>query len=659
MTEAPYEMHLSLNVLEHLGINLYSNVPSVLSEVVANSWDADATEVIVTLDKAVDRITIQDTGIGMTKEQVNKRFLLVGYRRRDEQPGPTARGRHPMGRKGIGKLSLFSVANNVRVETIQAGKKSALRMNLSSMRDAIKEGKRVYLPEAQSTSGIDFDRGTRITLSGLKKKQTISTTQGLRKRLARRFSIIGPAYKFEIKVNGEPIRPKDRGYYDKLQYMWTYGDQSDVEPLCTNVAKTEARGNEFHSDIGSVTGWLGTVEESRQLKDELGENLNRIAIFVRGKMAQEDILGEFTERGVYASYLVGEIRVDELDTDDGPGTKRDEDAATSSRQKIVEEDPRYVALKAFLVGELKHIQNRWSELRAETGAKKAMENPAVKDWIEKLPTEYQSKAKKWIGKVHRISVDDVNERKQLVKHAVLAFEFYRWNENLDRLESIDDKNLDAAIKVFHELDGLEANLYGQIVRQRISVIRTLKNKVDSNAREKAIQEYIFDHLWLLDPSWERVEASEHMETRVDKLFEGIDARLTNEERQGRLDIQYRKTAGKHVIIELKRPERLISVYELGQQIEKYRSGMVKILEAMETPHEPVEFVCLLGRPPREWDHPNGKQLVENTLSVQGARYVHYDALLENAFQAYKDYLKKAKVVDRLGEVIRAIDDFGK
>ena len=80
---------------------------------------------------------------------------------------------------------------------------------------------------------------------------------------------------------------------------------------------------------------------------------------------------------------------------------------------------------------------------------------------------------------------------------------------------------------------------------------------------------------------------------------------------------------------------------------------------METPHEPVEFVCLLGRPPREWDHPNGKQLVENTLSVQGARYVHYDALLENAFQAYKDYLKKAKVVDRLGEVIRAIDDFGK
>ena len=131
MTEAPYEMHLSLNVLEHLGINLYSNVPSVLSEVVANSWDADAAEVIVTFDKAADRITIQDTGIGMTRKQVNKRFLLVGYRRRDEQPGTTACGRHPMGRKGIGKLSLFSVANHIQIETVQGGEKSALRMDFA------------------------------------------------------------------------------------------------------------------------------------------------------------------------------------------------------------------------------------------------------------------------------------------------------------------------------------------------------------------------------------------------------------------------------------------------------------------------------------------------------------------------------------------------
>lgn len=32
----PYKMTLDLNVLNHLGINLYSNVPAVIAEVVAN-----------------------------------------------------------------------------------------------------------------------------------------------------------------------------------------------------------------------------------------------------------------------------------------------------------------------------------------------------------------------------------------------------------------------------------------------------------------------------------------------------------------------------------------------------------------------------------------------------------------------------------------------
>ena len=93
---------------------------------------------------------------------------------------------------------------------------------------------------------------------------------------------------------------------------------------------------------------------------------------------------------------------------------------------------------------------------------------------------------------------------------MLAFEFHRWNENLDTLESIGDENLESVIRMFRELDGLETTLYGQIVQQRIAVIRALQEKVDRNAKERVIQEYIFDHLWLLDPSWERTESSELM-----------------------------------------------------------------------------------------------------------------------------------------------------
>jgi HSP90 family molecular chaperone len=96
-------MTISLNALEHLGINLYSNIPAVLSEIVANAWDADAKLVTVTVDKGTETITIEDDGIGMDRDAVIDRFLTVGFKRRDELGDKTPGGRKPMGRKGLGQ----------------------------------------------------------------------------------------------------------------------------------------------------------------------------------------------------------------------------------------------------------------------------------------------------------------------------------------------------------------------------------------------------------------------------------------------------------------------------------------------------------------------------------------------------------------------------
>ena len=657
----PFRLTISLNVLEHLGINLYSNVPAVLSEIVANAWDADASEVRVTWDRIARTIVIQDDGVGMTPSEINERFLSVGYRRRNVQPGTTPKGRHPMGRKGIGKLSLFSIANTVRIETIKGGIKSAFQMKLSEIREQIRRerGSVTYKPAILPVDGIDFPRGTKITLSELRKRQTIGTTRALKKRVARRFSIIGEKHGFRVYVDGDEVTPSDRDYYDKIRYIWTYGDQQDVIDLCSTVEKEEDRTDCVESAGITITGWLATVGQVKYLKDEEGDNLNRIAIFVRGKLAQEDILTDFSERGVYASYLIGELRVDGLDEYDGPGTgtNEDDDAATSSRQKIVEDDDRYRELRKIIGKELKYIQNRWAEFRSEKGMEKALEIPEVKDWVEELKPNTRKKAKKWLGKLNRIRIDEVDEQKQLMKHAVLAFEFYRINENLEKLDNIADDNLQATLDIFEELDGIEFNLYGQIVHQRIHVIRTLQEKVDENALERVIQEYLFDHLWLLDPSWERTEGTELMEKRVDKLFEDVDASLTDEEKRGRLDIAYRKTAGQHVIIELKRPERTVTISEIHRQIEKYTSGMLKLLEAQGTPNEPVEIVLLLGKEPAEWANLGGRERAEQVLRPYRARIVFYDQLLRDAYSAYDDYMKERQVVDRLAEVMRAIDDY--
>ena len=112
MSEPKYKMTVDLNVLEHLGINLYSNIAAVLTEAVANAWDADAKEVDITIDDKKKLIVIEDNGTGMTIADMNEKYLRVGYRRRDDGGADiTPKFHRPvMGRKGLGKLSLFSIA---------------------------------------------------------------------------------------------------------------------------------------------------------------------------------------------------------------------------------------------------------------------------------------------------------------------------------------------------------------------------------------------------------------------------------------------------------------------------------------------------------------------------------------------------------------------
>ena len=654
-----FQLTISLNTLEHLGINLYSNMAAVLSEIVANAYDADATRVRIEWDQSNDRIVIEDDGSGMTEREVNDRFLTVGYRRRAGQPGLTPKfERKPMGRKGIGKLSLFSIADTVIVETRKDGESSAFRMNLPDIRHKIEDEQAedtTYEPEPVSTDDIDFEHGTRITLTNLRRKQTVATPRALRRRVARRFQVIG-SDQFKVFIDDVEVTVSDRDYYDKLQYLWTYGEQDDAVSLATNVEEHEERDPKIAPGGVALRGWIGTVKESGQLKDdEEGDNLNRIAIFVRGKMAQEDVLDAFTERGVYASYLIGEVYVDGLDQWTGDDD-RDDDAATSSRQSLVEGDPRFVELKEFLAEELKHIQSVWQNWRVESGARKAQEIPEVAAWIAALQPKTRARAKKWIGKLNRISPGNVEE-KSLIKQAVLAFEFHRLNENLETLESVEDEGVPTLLELFGEVDGLEASLYGQIVRSRIQVIRTLEEKVDQNALEKVIQEYLFDHLWLIDPAWERADNTEFMERRVDKLFDEIDATLTDEQKAARIDIGYRKTAGRHVIIEMKLPNVGTHTDDLSKQIRKYRTGLKQILKDTDRENEPIEILVLLGKPPSDWSDIGGQEQSEEQLWTQKARVLFYDKLMDQAHRIYEEWLKGRAQVDKLQTLMSAIDDF--
>jgi len=659
MTEKTYKMTISLNVLNHLGINLYSNIPAVLSEVVANSWDADAEVVDISIGE--DEIIIEDNGCGMTYNDVNDKYLHVGYERR-KQPGEAITPVHKrpvMGRKGIGKLSLFSIADIIEIQTMKNDDRNGFVMSAEKIKALFEdsENDKEYRPDAMIADSITIDKqGTRLTIRDL-KKGTATTGSALRKRLARRFGIIGAENKFVVNINGKPIEIADRDYFHKLQYLWHYGvngEKYGAYCKADKLKKNEKRPNIVGDGGYEVSGWIGSVEHSGDLKDGQ-DNLNKIVIMVRGKLAQEDILEDFVEGGMYTKYLIGELYADFLDIDD------EEDSATTSRQEIKKDDPRYVALKAWVLGELKNIQSNWTTYRNLEGTKWALEVPAINEWFTSLGGDNKKRAQSLFGKLNQLSLDSDEEKRTLLSHAVLAFESFRYKDNLDALENVLPENIQMFSEVFANHDDIEAALYHRITKGRLSVINTLKNHVDEASLEKIIQQYLYDHLWLLDPSWDRATESPLMEENVAKEWGELDAKLTPEEKSGRIDIKYKNPSGKHVIIELKRAARILNDVEIMGQVDKYRTALTKILETVGRGNEPVEIVCLVGRKLRQWTNPAEESMSRRSLGEKSIRVVMYQQLIEDAYASYKSYLDKGTDAGRVIKLIQSIEkyDWGK
>lgn len=646
-----FQVSLSLNILNHLGINLYSNIPAVLSEVVANAWDADATEVDIKFDISNGSVTVTDNGHGMGVEDLNNKYLCVGYQRRENGEALSAKFKRPvMGRKGIGKLSLFSVADTIEVHSVKVGQKAGLIMRLPAIQEAIKGKDQnesgVYNPEIVDQDNIDMTAGTKIILRDFRKKLNWAAPY-LKTRLARRFAVIGPEHNFKVKIGGQELAIEDRDYFSKLQYIWTVGQGQPYADLASNADNKQHFNEKLQIDgqPQEVSGWIGTFLRAGDAKDEGNESLNKISILVRGKLAQEDILDEFGDAGIYAQYLIGEIHADFLDLDDK------QDIATSSRQRLIEDDPRYQELSAFIRKLIGKIRDDWTNLRNAKGEEAARKNPVIAEWFEKLNPDMKKQAKSLFGKINRMPIDD-DDKARLFTHAVIAFEGLQYKKQLNVLENVSVDNIDALAEIFGNFDEIEASLYHQITRERIAIIQTLEEKVSENAYEKVIQKHLFKHLWLLDPMWERATETPLMEKSVSGEFGKIDAKLTEDEKKGRLDIKYKSTSGSHIIIELKRASVSISVLTLINQLDKYRDALKKCLKSVEKEDEPIEIVCLLGRYPTDWDDQEKRKL----LDAIGARIVLYNNMVHQAYKAYEQYLVKHKEAGRLTEFLERLTD---
>ena len=653
MEQASYTLQIDLNSLNHLGLNLYSNVPAVLSELIANSWDADANKVDVSVSSVSNesKIIVSDDGCGMDADDLNQKFLTVGYERRKVSINDLTlqKKRKVMGRKGIGKLSIFSIAEYIQIFTKKDNKTIGLALDVNGIKKAI-DKKEEYHPIAIESIPEEFkintDTGTTIVLNQLKRRIFSSLDENLKKRIARRFSIFSDD--FHVSVNDQQVSIQDRDYFHKLEYATVYGGydknnfKHDEKYINEREHKIKVDGKKYN-----VGGWIGLVEKSGSLQ-EGADNLNKLTILVRGKVALEGMLDQFREGGLYTKYLIGEIEADFLDLTDK------EDIATSSRQNFLQSDERFGALKDFISNELKYIQNRRAEYKEDQGTEKAKEIPALKEWYESLRGDTQEAAKKLFGRINQIATDE-NHRKTLYKHGVLAFEHLHHKEKLNELGNLNINSLETAVKLFSELDDIEASWYHQITEGRLEVIRKLNENVQDDALEKILQQYIYNHLWLLDPSWDRATETPTMEKSITTEFKKISNKLNEEEKKGRIDIRYKKISGKHVIVELKRSSVQVSDGDLMNQVDKYRKALSKQIE-LNNEARAIEIICLVGKGLKGWDSSEEQYNSEKALEQKNIRVVTYQQLINDAEKAYKDYLDKTEEKGRIRKLLEKIEN---
>ena len=366
--ENSYEMKFDIGTIKHLGLQMYSTLPPVIGELVANAWDANATRVDITIpdgpiDQKRSEIIIKDNGIGMSDKDVRKRYLIIGRDRRehdgsDRTPEPLKR--RIMGRKGIGKFSAFGIAKEIDVESVHNGITSHFLMNYDKLLE--KENERViHLPQLNPTGTIS--NGTKIILRNIIRFKNRSISIGrLRRGLARRFAVIGQK-DFKVVINGKPITLEERDLKSKLardedgkQYLWEY-------------PKTEIKdGTDW-----TVTGWIGALDRARQDEDEIGKNKKDnidtgIVLMARGKLVQEPFVFKTDVGQQFAlSYLTGELNVEFTD--------ENEDMIATTRNSLVWDTEENEALEEWGRKEVNRIASEWSDRRSKDNKRKLQEHP--------------------------------------------------------------------------------------------------------------------------------------------------------------------------------------------------------------------------------------------------------------------------------------------
>ena len=407
-------MTFTPNTIEHLGVRMYSTVPPVLAELIANSYDADAKSVTVRLKDAGEKeIVVIDNGHGMTAEEINNKFLRIGRNRRDEEESQDSPGgRKVIGKKGLGKLSFFGVAHEIEVRTVKEGLRNTFVLNWDAIlkheegQDPTKQ--RNYSPEVveyKADANGELN-GTTITLRSI-QRETEFDAEAIADSLSKIF-IIDSDFKISVQRNDDPeITIDNDRKYDSLAMEVEWDVPDDIVP------------SEYLKEKG-IIGHLMATEKPISPKT----NMRGITLFSRKKLVNApDYFSESTSSHFY-SYLTGYLEVDFIDD-------LDDDVIGTNRQSLDWKHPATAELREQLGAVVNWLERDWRKKRAEKRKESVGKATGINldDWLGKMPGDVSEKVRPIVeALVDEGELPDETNQKIVKKFHSLVPEYpqYHW-----------------------------------------------------------------------------------------------------------------------------------------------------------------------------------------------------------------------------------------
>lgn len=518
-----YELKISRLTIDKLGVKLYDRVSAVVAELVANSYDADATEVSIELPLATLlsvqdpdlpewTVTVTDNGHGLTPDEARAYYLRVGADRR-KTGGAGARSRRlnrpVMGRKGIGKLAPFGICK--RIEVISSGGDKTASGHLTShfIMDFDKIiGEDSDIPVQLDKGALDGtyrpDSGTRVVLTGFLPKR-VPDAEVFMRQLERRFALAATDFDVTVRDSRRPEEPP----LTMKKFQIDVVDATRIDLSTRPVAVEDGT-------FLPVSGWVAMANESYRNEEMAG-----VRIYARGKIVattrdfeqRAGFTGEFATR----SYMVGEVHADWLDDDD------DEDLVRTDRQSILWESDKGSALRTWGADIVREIGRLGRQPRREKVRKRFREVADLERRArERFSDESVIKVALSIGdsiggfaaEDELTDTDYVEGLAQVIlsvaPHQALVTAF----QDFERTRTGgQEPTLEELVDLFGKTRVAEAASYAQIASERVRVLDQLDNIIFDTARdEAALQRIITEAPWLIQPDWTVITANQSLKT---------------------------------------------------------------------------------------------------------------------------------------------------